>query len=116
MGATAADRDPRDVGGAHDAQADPVADPEVVLGHGPSRPHREVEAGGPPVEALAGAEVAGPVDHEDDQRVLVTVGRGDVERPGAQRHRPVDPAESVADLEGPEPVELAPAAGTGGPV
>ena len=59
-----------------------------------------------PVDALAGAEVVERIDDDHDVAVLIGPRRGDVQRAGAQRSRPVDPTQPVARLERPNAGEL----------
>ena len=76
------------LGRADGAQREPVVAAQEVLADRAGGPHRDVEARRPAVDALARPDVAEGVDEQDDVGVLVGVGRGDVQRAGAQRHRP----------------------------
>ena len=89
-----AERDPG-VARSEDPQPHPVADPHVVLGERRRGPHREVEAARGAVDAAAVPEVAQGVHHDEDPGVLLGPGGDDLERAGAQRHRPVDAAQAV---------------------
>ena len=96
--------------GSEDPQAHPVADPDVVLGERRRGPHREVQAAGAAVDAAAVPEVAQGVHDDEHAGVLLGPGGDHLQRAGAQRDRPVDPAQPVPGGEGPDPAELRAAA------
>ena len=61
-------------------------------------------------------DVAQGVHHDEDPRVLLGPGGHDLQRAGAQRHRPADPAQPVPGAKPPDPAELGPAAHPARPV
>ena len=91
---------------ADDAQADPVAGADVVLGDRGRGPHALVEAAGLAVEAAGVAVVAERVDDEEDAAVLLGRRGGDVQLAAADRDPPADPAQPVAGAERPDVGEL----------
>ena len=97
--------------GPDDVQRDAIAAAQEVLAERPGGAHREIEAARRAVETLALAEVVAGVDDEHDVAFSIGVGGGHVQHAGAQRHRPVDPSQPVAELERPDAGEFRAVAG-----
>ena len=72
---------------------------QEVLGDRGGGPHGDVEAARPAVDAVAAPDVGLGVEQQQDVRVAVRPGRGDVELAGARRDAPVDAAQPVARAE-----------------
>src|SRR4029079_238539 len=87
-------------------ESDAVTGADVVLRDRAGSTHRDVQARGAPVDPTALADIVQGVYQQHDVAVVIGPRRGDVERTGAERLRPMDATQSIAWLERTDAGEL----------